>query len=151
LVQPGRSFERSAAERKPGGRAHEHTQNPSTGFEALLVDCGPLVFRVAHGVLRNSADAEDVAQEAMLRAYLRFDRLRDPSRFRPWLVRIAFRLALDRARSHKRREQRETLWFQSVPQVTTADAAVPSELASRLEAALDELSPKYRLVLLLCA
>src|SRR2546425_8398243 len=38
--------------------------------------------------------SEDVAQEALLRAYRRFDRLRDRNRFRAWLVRIAFRLAL---------------------------------------------------------
>src|SRR5258708_27112535 len=77
-------------------------------FEARLAECGALAFRVAHGVLRNDADAEDVAQEALLRAYRRFDRLRDAQRFRGWLVRIVFRLALDRARSAKRRELRET-------------------------------------------
>src|SRR3982074_284616 len=79
-------------------------------FEERLAECGPLAYRVARGVLRNDADAEDVAQEALLRAYRRFDRLRDPMRFRGWLVRIAFRLALDRARSAKRRELRETAW-----------------------------------------
>src|SRR5258705_11465813 len=72
-------------------------------FEARLAECGPLAFRVARGVLRNDPDAEDVAQEALLRAYRRFDRLRDTQRFRGWLVRIVFRLALDRARSAKRR------------------------------------------------
>jgi len=40
-------------------------------FEARLAECGPLAFRVARGVLRNDADAEDVAQEALLRAYRR--------------------------------------------------------------------------------
>src|SRR5690348_17886426 len=79
-------------------------------FEERLAECGPLAFRVARGVLRNTADAEDVAQEALLRAYKSFDRLRDRHRFRGWLVRISFRLALDRLRSAKRREQRDTLW-----------------------------------------
>src|SRR6202035_1191148 len=68
-------------------------------FEERLAECGPLAFRIARGVLRNTADAEDVAQEALLRAYRRFDRLRDRQRFRSWLVRITFRLALDRVRS----------------------------------------------------
>src|SRR5580692_11966709 len=81
-------------------------------FEERLAECGPLAFRVARGVLRNTADAEDVAQEALLRAYRQFDRLRDRTRFRAWLVRIAFRLALDRLRSGKRRELRDTLWSQ---------------------------------------
>ncbi|MBV9182104.1 MAG: hypothetical protein JO356_12410, partial [Acidobacteria bacterium] len=37
-------------------------------FEQRLEECGTLAFRVARGVLRNVADAEDVAQEAMLRS-----------------------------------------------------------------------------------
>src|SRR5712664_2430047 len=76
-------------------------------WETLLVENAPLAFRVARGVLRNDADAEDVAQEALLRAYQRFARLRERTRFRAWLVRIAFRLALDRLRAVKRRQARE--------------------------------------------
>src|SRR5258705_6360330 len=79
-------------------------------FEARLAECGPLAFRVARGVLRNDADAEDIAQEALLRAYRRFERLRERTRFRAWLVRISFRLALDRLGSTKRRQQREAQW-----------------------------------------
>jgi RNA polymerase sigma-70 factor, ECF subfamily len=120
-------------------------------FEQRLAECGPLAYRVARGVLRNDADAEDVAQGALLRAYRRFDRLRDRNRFRAWLVRITFRLAIDRARSAKRREQRETLWLQSAPPATTEQLAASSEFQSHLERALDDLSPKLRLVLLLAA
>src|SRR5438445_7146871 len=87
---------------------HQATQaDARREFEERLAECGPLAYRVARGVLRHTADAEDVAQEALLRAYRQFDRLRDRNRFRGWLVRIAFRLALDRLRSAKRREQRE--------------------------------------------
>src|ERR1700736_6638294 len=120
-------------------------------FEARVAECGPLAFRVARGVLRNTADAEDVAQEALLRAFRRFHRLRDRTRFRAWLVRISFRLAIDRARSAKRRELRETLWAQPVPRPTTEDLAASSEFHAHLARALDELSPKLRLVLLLAA
>ena len=38
-------------------------------FEQRLEECGTLAFRIARGVLHNTADAEDVAQEAMLRSY----------------------------------------------------------------------------------
>jgi RNA polymerase sigma-70 factor, ECF subfamily len=120
-------------------------------FEQRLAEAGPLAYRVARGVLRNGADAEDVAQEALLRAYRRFDRLRDRNRFRAWLVRISFRLAIDRVRSAKRREQRETLWLQSAAPATTEQIAASSEFQSHLERALDDLSPKLRLVLLLAA
>jgi RNA polymerase sigma-70 factor (ECF subfamily) len=120
-------------------------------FEERLAECGPLAFRVARGVLRNSADAEDVAQEALLRAYRRFERLRDRTRFKSWLVRISFRLALDRARSSNRRELRETEWASQRPQSSTEDVAASAEFQAHLDRAVDELSPKLRLVLLLAA
>jgi RNA polymerase sigma-70 factor, ECF subfamily len=123
-------------------------------FEERLAECGPLAFRVARGVLRNTADAEDVAQEALLRAYKSFDRLRDRSRFRGWLVRISFRLALDRLRSAKRREQRDALWAKPthVPApVTAEDVAASNQFQAHLDRALEELPEKLRLVLLLSA
>jgi RNA polymerase sigma-70 factor (ECF subfamily) len=144
LIQPGRAAETEWA-REMVSAANRRE------FEERLAECGPLAFRIARGVLRNSADAEDVAQEALLRAYRRFDRLRDRQRFRSWLVRIAFRLALDRARSAKRREQRETLWMRAMERPTTEDIAASSEFQAHLARAVDELSPKLRLVLLLAA
>ena len=122
-------------------------------FEERLAECGTLAYRVARGVLRNTADAEDVAQEALLRAYRSFDRLRDRNRFRGWLVRIAFRIALDRLRSAKRREQRDTLWSQpaQLPPTTAEDIAVSNQFQSHLEHALEELPEKLRLALLLSA
>ena len=123
-------------------------------FEERLAECGPLAFRVARGVLRNTADAEDVAQEALLRAYQSFDRLRDRNRFRAWLVRISFRLALDRLRSAKRREQRDTLWAKPAHQpapITAEDVAASNQFQAHLDRALEELPEKLRLVLLLSA
>jgi RNA polymerase sigma-70 factor (ECF subfamily) len=119
-------------------------------WESLLVENAPLAFRVARGVLRNDADAEDVAQEALLRAYQRFERLRDRARFRGWLVRISFRIALDRLRAAKRRQQRESEWLyensrKAAPQGETA------EFQRQFDRALDGLPEKQRLVLLLAA
>src|SRR5207253_10781651 len=109
------------AQGKEEDLTHEAAQaDPRREFEERLAECGPLAYRVARGVLRNTADAEDVAQEALLRAYRRFDRLRDRNRFRAWLVRIAFRLALDRLRSGKRRELSDTLWSQTEHQPPAA-------------------------------
>ena len=144
LAQPGR-----AAEKEFAGEAAQLALRRE--FEERLAECGPLAYRVARGVLRNNADAEDVAQEALLRAYRRFERLRDRGRFRAWLVRIAFRLAIDRDRSRKRREVRETLWSQSAPRPSTEDVAAASEFQEHVDRAVDELPEKQRLVLLLAA
>ena len=117
-------------------------------WETLLRENAPLAFRVARGVLRNDADAEDVSQESLLRAYRKFGRLRERTRFRAWLVRISFRLALDRLRSAKRREQREAQW---VFENARSDSAPGGEFQRHLELALDALPEKQRLVLLLAA
>src|SRR5262245_54768779 len=76
-------------------------------FEQRLPEAAVLAFRVAYGVLRNREDAEDVAQEAMAKAYRSFESLEDRERFRSWLVRMAWRMALDRQRSARRRARRE--------------------------------------------
>ena len=123
-------------------------------FEERLSGCGPLAYRVARGVLRNSADAEDVAQEALLKAYRSFHRLRDRTRFRAWLVRISFRLALDRLRSAKRRELRDQLWSQPAhhpPVASAEDVAASNQFQLHLDRALAELPEKLRLALLLSA
>src|SRR5258708_32876947 len=147
LVQPGGISESESA--------REATQaDTRREFEERLAESGPLAYRVARGVLRNTADAEDVAQEALLRAYRQFDRLRDRNRFRAWLVRISFRLALDRLRSGKRRELRDTLWSQpehQPPAATAEDLAASTEFQAHLESALAGLPGKLRLVLLLAA
>src|SRR5436190_20741888 len=76
-------------------------------FETRLVESSTLAFRVAYSVLRHREDAEDVAQEAFARAYRSFRQLRDRHRFRAWLVRMTWRLAIDRRRSERRRAARE--------------------------------------------
>ena len=156
LVQPGRTVDRFAVAQDEEDELAREAAPADTKreFEERLAECGPLAYHVARGVLRNTADAEDVAQEALLRAYRKFDRLRDRNRFRAWLVRITFRLALDRLRSGKRRELRDTLWSQPVRQplgATAEDLAVSNEFQAHLENALAELPEKLRLVLLLAA
>ncbi len=119
-------------------------------FEAFLPESGPLAFRIARSVLRNDADAEDVAQESLLRAYRKLDRLRDRTRFRAWLVRITYRLALDRARARKRSQEREALWVRETARSSVAPGA-GGDFQAQLEKAVEELPEKLRIVLLLAA
>jgi RNA polymerase sigma-70 factor (ECF subfamily) len=120
-------------------------------FEDRLADSAALAFRVARGVLRNDADAEDVAQEALLKSFRSFARLRDRNQFRPWLVRISFRLALDRLRSSKRRGMREAEWLREQERSQPPNPGSSLEFQRQLERATDELPEKMRLVLLLSA
>ena len=119
-------------------------------FEARVVESSTLAFRVAYGVLRQRQDAEDVAQEAFAKAYLSFRQLRDRDRFRAWLVRMTWRLALNRQRSDRRRALRETLQADSVPPaVTTADTIAARERQKQLWQAIDALPEKLRVVTVL--
>src|SRR3954464_8694801 len=91
-------------------------------FEARLTECSTLAFRVACGVLRHREDAEDVAQEAFAKAYRSFRQLRDRDPFRAWLMRMTWRLAIDRWRSDRRRTAREQA-VESAEVATTEDVA----------------------------
>src|ERR1051325_12069934 len=77
-------------------------------LEERLVESSTLAFRVAYSVLRHRQDAEDVAQEAFAKAYRNFHQLRDRDRFRAWLVRMTWRMALDRQRGNRRRTAHES-------------------------------------------
>jgi RNA polymerase sigma-70 factor, ECF subfamily len=120
-------------------------------FEARLADSSTLAFRVAYSVLRQRQDAEDVAQDAFVRAYRCFSQLRDPGRFRAWLVRMTFRLALDRRRSDLRRIVREVGTPIAVVLPRPDETVEASERAARLWDAIDALPEKLRIVTVLAA
>jgi RNA polymerase sigma-70 factor (ECF subfamily) len=117
--------------------------------EELLAEGSRLAFRIAWSVLRQREDAEDVAQEALARACRNLASLRDRGRFRPWLVRIAWRLALNHRRASRRRERRELALAVPAEPRGVEDLAVASESHTRLWAAIDALPEKLRLVIVL--
>lgn len=119
-------------------------------FEARLVDSSTLAFRVAFSVTRHREDAEDVAQEALIRAHRSFRHLRDRERFRAWLVRVTWRLALDRQRANRRRVTRE-LSAQTAAPSTPDDSAEAAQLAADVWEAIDALPPKLRLAIVLAS
>src|SRR6267378_8463715 len=102
-------------------------QERERDFEARLVESSTLAFRVAYGVLRHRQDAEDVAQEAFVKAYRSFRQLRERDRFRAWLVRMTWRLAIDRQRNDRRRAAREIAGPDVAPD--TADDLIARERA----------------------
>jgi RNA polymerase sigma-70 factor (ECF subfamily) len=121
-------------------------------FETRLSESSALAFRIAYSVLRQRQDAEDVAQEAFARAFRRFASLRDRTRFRAWLVRMTWRLALDYRRSAKRRVAREDAAAASPSDPPDAERDVLTrERSDRLWAAIDALPDKLRVVIVLAA
>jgi RNA polymerase sigma-70 factor (ECF subfamily) len=134
------------------GQKQEAGWTVAQEFERRLIDCSPLALRVALGVLHSQADAEEVAQEALVRAYRHFSRLRDPAHFQAWLVRVTWRLAIDRQRSSVRRERREQAALANEPlPLTVEQTALSREFQARLEQAVDSLPEKLRRVVILAA
>lgn len=119
-------------------------------FGERLRESTSLAFRVAFSVLHHREDAEDVAQEAFVRAHRGIARLRDRERFRAWLVRTTWRLAIDRLRTDRRRAIRE-MTFDPPPGVTTEDLAAAQERSRRLWAAIDALPEKLRITIVLAS
>src|SRR5260221_2265621 len=117
-------------------------------FGERLRESSSLAFRVAYGVLRQREDAEDVAQDAFVRAHRSIAQLRDRERFRAWLVRMTWRLAIDRVRTDKRRAIRE-MTAEPEPGVTAEKLASAQERSRWPWGAIDELPEELRIVILL--
>jgi len=129
--------------------ARAEEQAPEAGFGERVAENQRRVFQIAYSVLGNSADAEEVAQEAFLRAYRNFGSLRDAEKFRAWVNRIVFRLALNRKRGYRRRLARDTAWQISETR-TTVDGAGDAEkqvMLDRLRREIERLPEKLRSVL----
>jgi RNA polymerase sigma-70 factor (ECF subfamily) len=122
-------------------------------FEERVADSSTLAFRVALGVLRHRQDAEDVAQEAFLRAHRSFASLRDRHSFRSWLVRTSFRLALDHRRGQRRRQTREDVAMAepAASPGSIEDDMARREVRARVTEAVDALPEKLRIVTVLAA
>ncbi len=120
-------------------------------FDQAVRETSDLAVRVAFSVLRQREDAEDVAQDAFARAYTKFSSLRDPQHFRAWIVRVTWRLAVDRWRADRRRITREHIAANGNPTATAEELAVESQRSARLWTAIDQLPEKLRIVIVLSA
>ncbi len=118
---------------------------PGPSFEDRVRDAGRIVYAVAHSVLRDPAEAEDVAQEVFLMAYRKLDQLRDPGQFRAWVARMSWRQALNRKRGWRRRLARDFRWSAARPA-----AAAPEETLT-LQHEVERMPEHLREVLVLAA
>ena len=123
-----------------------------TGLASLVETYSTLLFRVAHSVLRNPAEAEDVVQDTFVRVMEHKHSLPDVRDLRVWLVRIAFNLALDRRRRIRPDQLDDTFALGLIARDTPADLALHEarELA-RVFQEIDRLPRAERQILLLSA
>ena len=105
------------------------------------------IFQYSFLMCGQREDAEDVAQEAFARGYQRFGQLRDRNRFRSWIVRLTWRLAIDRRRADLRRTTREVAYAKPVVPMSNRR----EERTFEVWRAIDALPKRVRLVMVLAA
>ncbi len=121
----------------------------AAAFEMLVRRHYRAAYAVALGVSGNGMDAEDVCQDAFVKALRRLDDCRNPERFAAWLLRIV------RNRAHNFRDYRRIragVPLDDVNVSSPSDAGrdvIRSELRAKLQAAIAELPPREREVVLL--
>lgn len=129
-------------------------------FYELIRPLERRVYAAAFAILRNPGDAEDAAQEAMLKAFANLRQFRGEARFSTWLIQIA----VNEARMRRRKEHAEVI--EPIGEREDADGVytprefadwreIPSEALERREVrdllleALASLGSKYREVFVL--
>ncbi len=130
----------------------DRTTGDVAAVAALVETWSPLLFRVAHSILRSPAEAEDAVQDTFVRVLEQRRSLAEVNDLRVWLVRITWNLALDR----RRRIRPDQLDAAFAGRLTAAN--LPADLAleesRRMQAVLleiDRLPAAERHVLLLSA
>ncbi len=116
----------------------------ATAFGALYRAHAPAVYRVARERLPDVEAATDVVQETFARALASLDKLREPDRFRPWVLSIARHAAIDDRRT---RSRLTPLGDEDAGDLPSHDrgpeeAAELTELAELLEVCVADLSPR---------
>jgi len=135
------------------------------GFDRFVEHFRSKIFQYSWLMCGHREDAEEVAQETLLRVFEKFDQLREPERVRPWIFRIAKNACLMKRRKSVFAPSRELSLDELMPARHRSDGEVKIEIAdwsslpdgqvlqSELRQALDQaiahLPESYRSVILL--
>jgi len=127
-----------------------------SAFERLFERHRQLVYRFAYQMAPRRDDAEDIVQEAFVRAYQNLDKYRDEAKFTTWLLRIVTNLCTDMARMSSRRqalEQQEAggslLWMTQGDTEDPVDNLNAEMRVKALRKALQALPAHHRTVIIL--
>jgi RNA polymerase sigma-70 factor (ECF subfamily) len=125
-------------------------------YEIIMRRYNQRLYRVARAILRDDAEAEDVMQDAYVRAYQHLDQFAGRALFSTWLTRIAVHEALRRLRLRNRSQQLQDTGGDGefsmnvvAPSPDPEQNASRAELSQLLEEALLDLPEQYRAVVML--
>lgn len=124
-------------------------------FEIIIRRYNQRLFRIARGILKNDADAEDAVQESYINAYLNLRQYSQKASFSGWLSRIVVNQALSRKRSAERKNTyTESICLDGalIDKREAVDDILPDRLANSnvirqlIEQAIDSLPLDFRIV-----
>jgi RNA polymerase sigma-70 factor (ECF subfamily) len=122
-------------------------------FEVLMRRHNERVYRAARAIVRDDHEAEDVMQDAYVRAYSHLAQFDGRAKFSTWLTKIAVYEALARAKRQGRYEQLDDYSLErlmpTTPPPDPERQAFGRELAALIESAVDNLGDGYREVFML--
>jgi RNA polymerase sigma-70 factor, ECF subfamily len=128
-----------------------------TAFRTIMERYNRRLYRIARGILRNDSEAEDVVQEAYVKAFTHLGGFRGDSSLATWLARITLNEALGRLRRQRPTVDLETFEAQRTeaqiikfPQMVTSDdperTMAQREILRLVERATDNLPEIFRIV-----
>ncbi len=123
-------------------------------FNDLVTRYQDRLFASMLGVTGSSEEAEDVVQDAFVRAFVKLDSFQQSSQFFTWLYRIAFNTALSRHRRRRNRvsldQVRETTGMEPIDHVDSPDEPMMRrERVAMVRQAMEMLSEEHRAILVL--
>jgi len=118
-------------------------------YAALVTQYQQMIRAVTFRMTGSLDDAEELAQDAFVRAYQQLGSFSGGSKFSTWLCKIAINLSLDWRRRESRRDDIHSRWAADVVPGNGPDDGFPDELSRRVQAALDRLPAKQRAAIVL--
>jgi RNA polymerase sigma-70 factor, ECF subfamily len=121
----------------------------SEAYAELVSKHQKMIRAVAFRMTGSPDDAEDLAQDAFLRAYQQLDSFDGGSKFSTWLCKIAINLSVDWRRRESLREEVHLKWAAEAHLGNGSDDGFPDELSRRVQDALNHLPTKQRAAIVL--
>ncbi|RVD63409.1 RNA polymerase sigma factor [Mesorhizobium sp. M7A.F.Ca.ET.027.03.2.1] len=131
---------------------HRALARDGDAFRTIIKTHNQRLYRIARGVVRNNSEAEDIVQEAYLKAFAHLDAFRGDSSLATWLSRIVINEALGRLRKRRRtvampeNPQAEIIRFPLNPSDDPERTMAQRQILQLVEQATDSLPDVYRTV-----
>jgi RNA polymerase sigma-70 factor (ECF subfamily) len=151
------TLEKTRAESLTDLEVIERVKAGDTGlYEIIMRRYNQRLYRATRAILRDDAEAEDVMQDAYVRAYQHLNQFAGEALFSTWLTRIAVHEALRRVRMRNRNEQLNDTQYDEEGSMSIAETSLNpeqrasvAEIGQLLEEALLGLPAQYRTVIML--